>query len=114
MAATVPDAAVGSKATPLQKAFIRELLLGQTVEGYSALCGAIATSSTGDLRKVKARVLIVAGREDKSAAMVGCEKYNEELGDRAEMTVVEGLGHWHVIEACEMIAELVGEFLLQV
>jgi pimeloyl-ACP methyl ester carboxylesterase len=110
MAAVVPNAAVGSKASPLTRAFIRELLLGQTVEGYCAFCNAIATATVGDLSKVKARVLIVAGSEDKSAPMHGCKKYTEEISG-AELKVVDGLGHWHVVEAPEEISKIVDGFV---
>ncbi|KAI5792827.1 3-oxoadipate enol-lactone hydrolase [Pyronema domesticum] len=89
MAAVIPDAAVGSKASPLAKAFIREVLMGQTTEGYAALCGAIATSTTGDLSKVKAKVLILAGEEDKSAPMEGSLKYKEEI-EGAELKELKG------------------------
>ncbi|KAA8898629.1 3-oxoadipate enol-lactone hydrolase [Sphaerosporella brunnea] len=110
MAAVVPNAAVGSKASPLTKAFIRELLLGQSVEGYCALCNAIATSTVGDLSKAKARVLIVAGSEDKSAPLDGCKKYNQEISG-SELKIVEGLGHWHAVEAPEEISKIVDEFV---
>jgi pimeloyl-ACP methyl ester carboxylesterase len=111
MAAVVPDAAVGSKATPLQRAFIRELLLGQSPDGYAALCNVIAKSTVGDLSAVKARVLIVAGSEDKSANIEGCKRYNDELGDLAELKVMEGVGHWHAIEAVDEISTIVDEFV---
>ncbi|KAF8540337.1 Alpha/Beta hydrolase protein [Trichophaea hybrida] len=111
IAAVVPNAAVGSKATPLQRAFIRELLLGQTVDGYAALCNAIATSTVGDLSAVKARVLIVAGSEDMSAPINGCKRYNDELEDLAELKVLEGVGHWHIIEAADEISTIVDEFI---
>lgn len=41
MADTIPYAAVGSKASELCKAMIRELLMGQSVEGYCGNCGVI-------------------------------------------------------------------------
>lgn len=41
MADTIPNAAVGSKASELCKAMIRELLMGQSVEGYCGNCGVI-------------------------------------------------------------------------
>ncbi|KAI5854169.1 Alpha/Beta hydrolase protein [Tricharina praecox] len=110
MAAVVPNAAVGVKASPLTRAFIRELLLGQTVDGYAALCNAIATSTVGDLSKVKQRVLIVAGSEDKSAPMEGSQKYNEEIAN-AELKVIDGVGHWHVVEAPQEVSTIVDEFL---
>jgi len=110
MAAVVPNAAVGTKASPLARAFIRELLLGQTVDGYVALCNTIATSTVGDLSKVKQRVLIVAGSEDKSAPMSGCKKYSEEIA-HAELKILEGVGHWHVIEAPDQVSAIVDGFV---
>jgi hypothetical protein len=44
MANTIPGAATGSKATPLHRAFIREMLMAQEVEGYVANCQAIGES----------------------------------------------------------------------
>jgi hypothetical protein len=44
MANTIPNAATGSKATPLHRAFIREMLMAQDVEGYVANCRAIGKS----------------------------------------------------------------------
>lgn len=41
MADTIPYAAVGSKASELCKAMVRELLMGQSVEGYCGNCGVI-------------------------------------------------------------------------
>ena len=111
MANTIPNAAVGSNATTLQKAFIRELLLGQTVDGYSAMCKCIAISTVGDLKQVKAKVLIVAGEEDKSAPLEGCKKFDDELEDLARLQKVAKVGHWHVVEAPEKMAELVEDFL---
>ncbi|KAI5816933.1 Alpha/Beta hydrolase protein [Pyronema omphalodes] len=110
MAAIIPDAAVGSRASALTKAFIREVLMGQTPEGYAALCKAIATSTTGDLKTVKAKVLILAGEEDKSAPMEGSLRYQQEI-EGAELKVLQGVGHWHVVEAPEDVAEYVREFL---
>jgi hypothetical protein len=44
MANTIPDAATGSRATPLHRAFVREMLMAQDVEGYVANCRAIGES----------------------------------------------------------------------
>lgn len=41
MADTIPYTAVGSKASELCKAMIRELLMGQSVEGYCGNCNVI-------------------------------------------------------------------------
>lgn len=44
MADTVPYAAVAANAPELAKAMIRELLLGQSVEGYCGNCNVIMTA----------------------------------------------------------------------
>jgi pimeloyl-ACP methyl ester carboxylesterase len=41
MADTIPGAATGSRATALHRAFVREMLMAQEVEGYVANCRAI-------------------------------------------------------------------------
>lgn len=41
MANTIPYAATGSRAMPLHKAFIREMLMAQEPEGYIVNCQAI-------------------------------------------------------------------------
>jgi hypothetical protein len=46
MANTIPNAATGSKATPLHRAFIREMLMAQEVEGYVANCRTIGEFCT--------------------------------------------------------------------
>lgn len=109
MANSIPKAAVGPKATSTQRAIIRELLLAQTVEGYSALCNAIATATIGEPEKVKAKTLIIAGSEDKSAPLDGCKKHQKDLN--AELEVIEGQGHWHVVENPERMAESIGKFI---
>ena len=80
MANTIPNAAPGAAATPLHRAFIREMLLAQTPEGYIANCKAIENATPPEYAEVKCPVLIVAGEEDKSASVAGCEViYGESL-----------------------------------
>ncbi|TGZ85723.1 putative alpha/beta hydrolase [Ascodesmis nigricans] len=108
MGNTVPKTALGPAATTTQRAIVRELLLGQTVEGYSALCNAIATSTVGEPEKVKAKTLIIAGSEDKSAPLDGCKKHQKDLN--AELEIQEGMGHWHVVERPEEMAKSLARF----
>ena len=78
MAQTIPFAATGSKATLLQKAFIRTLLLSQKPEGYNALCGAIAKAEVPSYSTIKAPVLVLAGEEDKTSPVADAQKIFEE------------------------------------
>ncbi|CAG8925004.1 unnamed protein product [Penicillium salamii] len=111
MANTIPFGAVGSRSTPLQKAFIRELILGQDPKGYAALCQAIASAQPADYGAVKAPFLLIAGEEDKSASMEGCEHIFERISsEKKSLEVLQGVGHWHCIEASEEVGALIAQF----
>lgn len=112
MADTIPSAAVGSRSTPLQKAFIRELLLGQDPKGYAALCRAIATAQPAEYAAVRAPFLLIAGEEDKSASMEGCRYIFEQVSSQKKsFEVLEGVGHWHCIEAGDEVGGLIARFV---
>ena len=112
LANTVPSAAVGSRSTPLQRAFIRELLLGQNPEGYIALCHAIANAQVPDYAAVQAPFLLIAGEEDKTASMEGCKFIFEHVGSQSKtMEVLEGVGHWHCIESPDEVGRLIAQFV---
>jgi pimeloyl-ACP methyl ester carboxylesterase len=112
MANTIPSAAVGSRSTPLQRAFIRELLLGQDPKGYAALCRAIASAQVPDYAAVRAPFLLIAGEEDKSASMEGCKFIFEHVGSQSkDMEVLEGVGHWHCIESPDEVGRLIAQFV---
>lgn len=111
MANTIPSAAVGSRSTPLQKAFIRELLLSQDPKGYAALCRAISTAQPPNYGAVRAPSLLIAGVEDKSASMEGCRYIFEHVSSQKKtLEVLEGVGHWHCIEASEQVGGLIARF----
>lgn len=114
MADVVPFTAVGSKALAVHKAFIRELVLGMEPVGYIGLCRVIAGAWKEGIKygDVKAPTLVIAGEEDKSAPLDGCEKIIEALGSQTkELSVMKGVGHWHCVEAPENTAELITGFL---
>ncbi|KAJ5774267.1 Alpha/beta hydrolase fold-1 [Penicillium paradoxum] len=111
MANTIPSGAVGSRSTPLQKAFIRELILGQDAKGYAALCRAIASAQPPDYAAVKAPFLLIAGEEDKSASMEGCQYIYEHVSSQQKsLEVLKGVGHWHCIEAADEVGGLIAKF----
>lgn len=111
MADTVPQAAVGSKASPLASAFIRELLLAQDPAGYCSNCRVIVNAKPPNYGKISIPVLILAGEEDKSAPLEGCKKMFEEMGTAEKrLEVMKGVGHWHCLEAFEDVAKLIEGF----
>jgi pimeloyl-ACP methyl ester carboxylesterase len=111
MADTVPQAAVGSRASPLASAFIRELLLAQDPTGYCNNCRVIVNAKPPNYSKISIPILILAGEEDKSAPLEGCKKMFEEMGtSEKKLEVMQGIGHWHCLEAFEDVAELIEGF----
>jgi pimeloyl-ACP methyl ester carboxylesterase len=56
-------------------------------------------------------MLIIAGEEDKSAPLTGCEFILGELGSKSKsLEVLKGVGHWHCVEASDEVAGLVRAF----
>ena len=52
MANTIPAAATGKKASPIARAFIRELLLAQNPAGYISNCRVIASAKPPNYAKI--------------------------------------------------------------
>jgi len=112
LALSIPTAATGGRATPLVHAFIRALLLASDPEGYISLCRAIAEAGVPDYGAIRVPLLVIAGEEDRSAPVEGSTGIMERYGsERKEQRVLHGVGHWHVLEAHEEVARLVGEFV---
>lgn len=114
MADTVPGGAVGSKTGPLVKAFIRELLIGTDPAGYVSMCRVIvgAAQTVPAYSDITCPVLIIAGEEDKSAPLAGCEKILGALGsNKKEIQVQKGLGHWMAVEDPEDCAQRIAAFV---
>ncbi|CAI6335496.1 unnamed protein product [Periconia digitata] len=111
MANTIPDAALGSKASLLAKGFMRELLLAQDPAGYCSNCRVIMGAEPPAYGTIEVPVLILAGEEDKSAPLEGCKKMFEEIGTgEKRIVVMEGVGHWHCLEAFEEVGQRILDF----
>ena len=112
MAETIPTGATGSRSTPLQQAFIRQLLLSQDPKGYQSMCAVVGGAKVPDYDKIKIPTLIIAGDEDKSAPLSGCKEIQSRIGSKnKQFKVVEKMGHWHCIEAPEVMVESIGAFV---
>jgi pimeloyl-ACP methyl ester carboxylesterase len=112
LANTIPDAATGAKASPLAKAFVRELLLTQDPRGYVSNCRVIASANVPDYKSIRGPVLILAGEEDKSAPLEGSKKMFSEIGtEEKKLEILKGVGHWHCIEVRHRLLCLVQRYL---
>ncbi|CRG85724.1 hypothetical protein PISL3812_02746 [Talaromyces islandicus] len=111
MADKIPGTATGCRSTPLQKAFIRELILGQDPAGYISLCRVVSTATAPDYAAIKAPLLVIAGDEDKSAPLDGCKHIIAHVSSSTKiLDVLSGVGHWHCIEASDEVGKLVVSF----
>lgn len=114
LANSIPTAATGKASTPLQRAFIRELLLNQDPKAYAAHCRAIVgmKEPAGGFESIKTPVLILAGDEDASAPLAGCQYIFEHLGSlEKDLKVLSGVGHWHCVEAGDRVGAEISRFV---
>ncbi|KAF2711772.1 alpha/beta-hydrolase [Pleomassaria siparia CBS 279.74] len=110
MANSIPQAAVGKNASPLAKAFIRELLLGQDPAGYISNCKVIVNAKPPAYGEIKVPILIIAGEEDKSAPLEGCQRMFDEMKTEKKLEIIKGVGHWHCLEAFADVGRLMLDF----
>jgi pimeloyl-ACP methyl ester carboxylesterase len=106
-AATSPTARANN---PLVAGVVRELLLGQTREGYAQACEALAAAESPDLGAIAAPVLLLTGTEDKVSPPATSEAMAAELKDATTASTAD-CGHWTVTEAPAFVAEQTLAFL---
>ncbi|EPE02624.1 alpha beta hydrolase fold family [Ophiostoma piceae UAMH 11346] len=110
MADTVPTGATGSASTPTHHAFIRALLLSQSPQGYVGLCRAIADAKPPDYSRAQCAALVIAGADDKVVPIDGLQTITSSWGAGASLKVLDGVGHWHCIEAGDRVGPLLVDF----
>ncbi|CZT15257.1 related to alpha/beta hydrolase [Ramularia collo-cygni] len=114
LANTIPKAATNARSTTLQRAMIRELILGQDPNAYASHCNVIVNMKDPGFAKIQTPVLLLAGDEDKSAPVEGVQYIHDHLGSKQkELTVLNGVGHWHCIEASEEVGKEIAAFATQ-
>lgn len=100
IADTISDVAL-SKATkrdkPNVQAFVREMLMRQSPEGYAVSCLALARAQRADPSAIKATCLLVTGDEDGVAPPANVKELESDLSS-AELHVLDECGHWTVTE----------------
>lgn len=111
MAETIPVSATGSSATPLARAFIRELIQSQDPRGYLSLCKVLVESTPPNYALIKAPTLIIAGEEDKASPLEGCQAIQAKISAEVKLKILAGVGHWHCIEAPEQVASEIDRFI---
>jgi len=115
LAKSIPAAATGELSTPLHHAFIRNLIIRTSAEGYISLCRVISAGKVPNYEAITAPLLLIAGSDDKTAPMEGCEAILRRYATSETLKsirVLNGVGHWHCIEAGDIIAKLIKDFAL--
>lgn len=126
----IPIVGTASSSTPLQRAFIRTLLLAQTPEGYIANCKAIASASVPDYASITSPLLLVNGAEDFVCPI----ELSQKIFDRYVITflpsiwqiahslqswgskdknlqILDKTGHWYCIESPEEVGDAIVKFV---
>lgn len=115
LANTVPKAATNANSTGVQRAMIRELIIGQDPKSYASHCEVIVNVKDPGFGSIKVPVLLIAGDEDKSAPLKGVQYIHEHLGsEQKELKVLKGVGHWHCIESGDQVGSLIKDFAAKI
>ncbi|KAJ0419182.1 hypothetical protein BJY00DRAFT_324529 [Aspergillus carlsbadensis] len=97
---------------PLAISAVRQFLLSTHPEGYAKGCIALAKSA--DVRIAVERLnmpaLIVAGQDDKISSVGLAEGYVKRMRD-ARLEILQGVGHWHVLEDLDGTVGAIKRFL---
>ncbi|ANN19346.1 3-oxoadipate enol-lactonase [Amycolatopsis orientalis] len=101
-------------AHPDRAAYLREMIAAVPAEGYAASCRAIEEMDlVGDLPKIAARTLVIAGSEDPATPVEHAEVIAGGIAD-ARLEVVEGAAHLGNFEKPEPFTALILDHLEQV
>jgi 3-oxoadipate enol-lactonase len=84
----------------------REMLTRTEPEGYALACEAAANSTAPAFDKIKAKVVIVSGKEDKVSTVQAGAATTQNVGSNAKQQVLESVGHWHMLEAQDETIEI--------
>ena len=113
IAGTIANAGTGPKTKderPEIVGYVRESVLGQTDEGYAVACEAAADTVDADQAAITCSILLITGTADGIAPPEKTEHIAAGFGD-ATVHIIDGIGHWTVVEAGVEVASLVAEFL---
>ncbi|KAI9729167.1 MAG: hypothetical protein M1834_007074 [Cirrosporium novae-zelandiae] len=95
----------------LSLSLLRASLMSQNPEGYAKGCTALAdTTKDIDTSRLSMPTLVITGREDKASTPEWVEELRGKISD-CQTSVLEEVGHWHIYEDVEGVANVVQPFL---
>ncbi|OKL60734.1 hypothetical protein UA08_04375 [Talaromyces atroroseus] len=110
--ATAATSPLTQSSRPLSFSAVRQFLVSTHPEGYAKGCIALAKSpdTVIAVETLRMPTLVVAGRNDAISPVQLAEKYCNRLPN-GRLEILEGVGHWHVLEDVETTARVVRGFL---
>lgn len=90
-------------------AFVRELLVRQSAEGYARNCEALSAAQSADLTAITCPTLLITGDEDAVAPPAAVKRLVESIGD-AEMFILTECGHWTPVECPHEVTDAMLNF----
>lgn len=114
LADALPWKALGSAATDLHRALVRQLLGSVDPAAYVSLCRVIigAVNEVPPYERVRCPTLVLAGAEDQNPSVRMCETILERLGATSkQLKVFDRVGHWSCIEAPDHAAQAIIAFM---
>ncbi|GAM42104.1 hypothetical protein TCE0_043f15770 [Talaromyces pinophilus] len=112
--ATGATSALTKATRPLAISAVRQFLVSTHPEGYAKGCMALAKSpeTVIPVEVLRMPTLIVVGRDDSISPLAVAENYLRRLPN-GRLEVLDGVGHWHVLEDLEVTAKVIKTFLEQ-
>ena len=95
---------------PVIRAFVRESLMHQNPMSYALHCEALSAAESANHDQIVCPTLLVAGEYDNVAPVAMGEELAESIND-ARLVVIDGVGHWLMVEAIEHCGKLLREHL---
>lgn len=86
-------------------------LLGTEPESYAKACTALAACERIHVESVPCKTLIVTGDEDKVSPHALCASYAERIPQSLGPVVIPNIGHWHLFEDANEVANVIRGFL---
>lgn len=95
---------------PVVMAAIREMIIGQSDEGYAATCESMAASTRPDLHAYAGPMLLIAGEQDTVSPPDLSRAMAAEFKS-AELLVLPDCGHWIPLEQAAAVNAALASFL---
>lgn len=96
---------------PEVAAFVRELIMRQSAEGYAHHCEALAGAQPAYVSKITAPALLITGDEDNTSPPPAAQALAMKF-PHATLKILGRTGHWTTLERPREVNELIINFLL--